>query len=229
VTYVPRVLVVEDEPGIARALFDGLSTEGFSVDLASDGAEGLWRAREYGYDAVVLDILLPKMSGYEVLKGMRSAEIWAPVLMLTAKDGEYDIADALDLGADDYLTKPFSIVVLLARLRALIRRGQPERPSVLIAGDLQLDPGRRSCSRGETVVPLTAREFAVLEHLMRRPGQVCSKLEILSHVWDEYFDGDPNIVEVYIGYLRRKVDDPFGRQSIETLRGAGYRIRADGC
>lgn len=225
---MPRVLVVEDEPGIARALFDGLTAEGFSVDRASDGAEGLWRAQEYSYDAVVLDILLPKMSGYEVLKGMRSAEIWAPVLMLTAKDGEYDIADALDLGADDYLTKPFSFVVLLARLRALIRRGQAERPSILIAGDLQLDPGRRTCQRGETVLTLTAREFAVLEHLMRQPDHVCSKLDILAHVWDENFDGDPNIVEVYVGYLRRKVDDPFGRESIETIRGAGYRVRADG-
>jgi DNA-binding response OmpR family regulator len=223
-----RVLVVEDEVTLAAAVARGLRAEGFAVDIATDGGEGLIRARETCYDAIVLDILLPGLSGYEMLRRLRAAEVWTPVLMLTAKDGEHDIADALDLGADDYLVKPFSFVVLVARLRALLRRGAPERPAQLVAGDLLVDPATRRCARGETPVPLTSREYAVLEYLMRRADHVVSKTELLEHVWDEYYDGDPNIVEVYVGYLRRKVDAPFGRQAIETVRGAGYRLRLDG-
>lgn len=223
-----RVLVVEDERTLAAAVARGLVAEGFAVDVAHDGVDGLHRA-EYGeYDAVVLDIMIPGLSGYEVLRRLRSAEVWTPVLMLTAKDGEYDIADALDLGADDYLTKPFSFVVLLARLRALLRRGAPERPAQLRTGDLVLDPAARRLCRGESEITLTAREFSVLEYLMRRAGEVVTKGDLLTHVWDEHFDGDPNIVEVYVGYLRRKIDAPFGRQTIETVRGAGYRLRASG-
>lgn len=222
-----RLLVVEDEPGIAEALARGLAAEGFAVDISGDGREALWRAVEVDYDAVILDVMLPGLSGYEVLRRMRGAGRWSPVLMLTAKDGDYDIADALDMGADDYLVKPFSFVVLLARVRALVRRGRVDRPAVLRVGDLELDPARHVCRRGETKVSLTAREFAVLDYLMRHPEQVISKAELLDHVWDARFDGDPNVVEVYIGYLRRKLDVPFERHSIETVRGAGYRLRAD--
>lgn len=177
---------------------------------------------------VILDIMLPKRNGYDVCRGMRAAGVWTPVLMLTAKDGEYDEADALDLGADDYLTKPFSFVVLVARLRALVRRGAPARPAVLQAGDLTLDPSAHKCCRGEQEIPLTPREFGLLEFLMRHPDEVLGKTEILDNVWDENFEGDPNIVEVYVGYLRRKVDAPFGRQSIETVRGMGYRFAGNG-
>ncbi|WP_239313130.1 MULTISPECIES: response regulator transcription factor [unclassified Frankia] len=223
-----RVLIVEDERTLAAAVARGLLTEGFAVDVAHDGPEGLWRATEWPYDMVVLDLMLPKLSGYELLRRMRAAGVWTPVLMLTAKDGEHDIADALDLGADDYLTKPFSYVVLVARIRALLRRGNAPRPSVLTAGDLLLDPAARRCHRSGEDVSLTAREFALLEYLLRHRGAVVSKTEILEHVWDENFDGDPNIVEVYIRYLRRKLDAPFGRRCIETVRGAGYRLRDDG-
>src|SRR4051794_35702656 len=222
------MLVVEDEAALADALARGLSEEGFAVDVVYDGREGLLRAGESCYDAILLDIMLPGLSGYEVLRQLRRSEVWTPVLMLTAKDGEYDIADALDLGADDYIVKPFSFVVLVARLRALLRRGAPERPVRLVAGDLVVDPATRRCARGDTAVALTSREFAVLEYLMRSPDRVISKTELIEHVWDEYYDGDPNIVEVYVGYLRRKVDTPFGRESIETVRGSGYRVRADG-
>jgi DNA-binding response OmpR family regulator len=223
-----RVLVVEDERSLAGAVNRGLTADGFSVDVVHNGEDGLWRATEHPYDAVVLDIMLPRLSGYEVLKRMRAAKNWTPVLMLTAKDGEYDIADALDLGADDYLTKPFSYVVLVARLRALLRRGAPARPAVLEAGDLRLDPASRSCHRGDEGISLTAREFALLEYLLRHRDEVVSKIQILSHVWDENFDGDPNIVEVYVGYLRRKIDAPFDRRAIETVRGAGYRLKGSG-
>ncbi len=219
-----RVLVVEDEPGLAEAVARGLSADGFTVDLAVNGQDGLWRAMQHPYDVIVLDIMLPRLSGYEVVRRLRANAVWTPVLMLTAKDGEHDEADALDLGADDYLTKPFSYVVLLAHLRALVRRGRPARPVVLTAGDLSLDPATRRCHRGATDVVLTAREFAVLEHLMRHRDVVVTKTELLAGVWDENFDGDTNIVEVYVGYLRKKIDAPFGRRSIQTVRGAGYRL-----
>jgi DNA-binding response OmpR family regulator len=218
-----RVLVVEDERRMAAALKRGLQAEGFVVDLAHDGEEGLRLARVGDYDVVVLDIMIPKVSGYNVCKQLRSEENWVPILMLSAKDGEYDMADGLDLGADDYLTKPFSYVVLVARLRALLRRGGGRRPSVLRSGDLALDPARRTVHLGETAVELTPREFALLEYLMRRGDEVVSKSEILEHVWDT-FDTDPNVVEVYVGYLRRKIDAPFGRNALQTVRGAGYRL-----
>jgi DNA-binding response OmpR family regulator len=177
---------------------------------------------------VVLDVMLPRLSGYRVCERLRAAGNWVPVLMLSAKDGEYDQADGLDVGADDYLTKPFSYVVLVARLRALLRRGAPPRPAALAAGDLVLDPAQRRVTRGDVEVELTPREFALLECLLRRPGEVVSKSDILRHVWDAHYDGDTNVVEVYIGYLRRKIDAPFGRQAVETVRGAGYRMAKDG-
>ncbi|HEY9525401.1 MAG TPA: response regulator transcription factor [Thermopolyspora sp.] len=222
-----RVLVVEDERRMAAALRRGLQAESFVVDLAYDGEEGLHLARTGDYDVIVLDIMLPKLSGYNVCKRLRADENWVPILMLSAKDGEYDLADGLDLGADDYLTKPFSYVVLVARLRALLRRDHGRRPAVLEAGDLSLDPARRRVSRGGTAVELTPREFALLEYLMRRHDEVVSKTELLEHVWDT-FDTDPNVVEVYVGYLRRKIDVPFGRAALRTVRGAGYRLMGDG-
>jgi DNA-binding response OmpR family regulator len=223
-----RLLIVEDEVRLAGALQRGLATEGFAVDLAHDGVTGLDLAGGGGYDAVVLDVMLPGLSGYRVCQELRAAGNWVPVLMLSAKDGEYDQADGLDVGADDYLTKPFSFVVLVARLRALIRRGAPPRPAVLAAGDLTLDPASRQVSRGGLEIPLTAREFAVLEYLLRRAGEVVSKADILRHVWDAHYDGDPNVVEVYVGYLRRKIDAPFDRRALRTVRGAGYLLAADG-
>lgn len=212
---------------MAAALQRGLQAEGFAVDLAHDGEEGLYAARQGDYDVVVLDIMLPRLSGYNVCKQLRAEENWVPILMLSAKDGEYDMADGLDLGADDYLTKPFSYVVLVARLRALMRRDAGRRPAVLVAGDLSLDPARRKVEREGNAVELTPREFALLEYLMRRRDEVVSKSEILEHVWDT-FDTDPNVVEVYVGYLRRKIDAPFGRNALQTVRGAGYRLAGDG-
>ncbi|MEU6894954.1 response regulator transcription factor [Streptomyces sp. NPDC046557] len=223
-----RMLIIEDERGLADAIADGLVAEGFVADAAYDGGDGLWRGLHEQYDVIVLDIMLPNISGYEVLKRLRAASVWTPVLMLTAKDGEYDEADALDLGADDYLSKPFSYVVLVARLRALLRRGAPARPAVLTANDLCVDPAGRRCRRGEHDIDLTTREFTLLEYLVRHRDEVVSKTDILTHVWDEHFDGDTNIVEVYVGYLRRKIDAPFGRRTIETVRGAGYRLRGGG-
>jgi DNA-binding response OmpR family regulator len=223
-----RVLVVEDERRLAGAVQRGLRAEGFAVDLAYDGADGLHLAREGAYDAVVLDLMLPQLSGYQVCERLRAEENWVPVLILSAKDGEYDQADGLDLGADDYLTKPFSYIVLAARLRALLRRGAVPRPAVLRAGDLSLDPASRVVRRGETEIDLTAREFAMLEYLIRRPGQVVPKSELLDHVWDTSDSADLNVVEVYAGYLRRKIDAPFGRGALQTLRGAGYRLAAEG-
>jgi len=222
------LLIVEDEVRLAAALQRGLAAEGFAVDLAHDGVTGLEMAGAGGYDAVVLDVMLPRMSGYRVCQELRAARNWVPVLMLSAKDGEYDQADGLDVGADDYLTKPFSFVVLVARLRALIRRGAPPRPAVLSAGDLTLDPASRRVSRGDVEIPLTAREYGVLEYLLRRAGEVVSKVDIIQHVWDAHYDGDPNVVEVYVGYLRRKIDVPFGRRALRTVRGAGYLLAADG-
>ena len=222
------MLVVEDERRLAAAVKRGLEAEGFVVDLAHDGVTGLHLAREGAYDSVVLDIMLPGMSGYRVCQELRAAENWVPVLVLSAKDGEYDQADALDLGADDYLTKPFSYVVLAARLRALLRRGAAPRPAVLLCGDLSLDPAARVVQRGAASVALTAREFALLEFLMRRAGQVIAKSDLLAHVWEAEDISDLNVVEVYVGYLRRKIDVPFERHAVQTVRGAGYRLAADG-
>ena len=215
-----RLLVVEDEARLAAALQRGLQAEGFAVDVAPTGPAGLDAARHGEYDAMILDVMLPGLSGYEVVRRLRAERHWLPVLMLSAKDGEYDQADGLDCGADDYLTKPFSYVVLLARLRALLRRGAPERPTVLAVGDLRLDPARRRVTRDGAEVALTAREYALLDYLMRRPGEVVSKTELLDHVWDAGVETAPNAVEVYVGYLRRKI----GRERLETVRGAGYRL-----
>jgi len=222
-----RLLVVEDERRLASGLKRGLEAEGFAADVALNGTDGLWMAREHPYDAIVLDIMLPGMNGFEVCASLRQEENWTPILMLTAKEGELDQAEALDLGADDYLTKPFSYVVLMAHLRALIRRGAPSRPAILQVGDLRFDPGSRRAFRGDIELELTAREASILEFLMRHEGSVMSKTEILSHVWDYDFEGDLNIVEVYIGHLRNKIDRPFGRETLHTIRGAGYRL-ADG-
>ncbi len=223
-----RVLVVEDEERLAASLRRGLEADGFAVDVALNGTDGLWMAEENSYDAIVLDIMLPGVNGFQVCRRLRDADIWTPILMLTAKDGELDETEALDTGADDYLTKPFSHLVLVAHLRALMRRGARERPAVLAAGDLRVDPASRRCWRADTEVALTARELSVLEFLIRHTGQVVSKREILDHVWDDDFEGDPNIIEVYVRYLRKKIDIPFDRQAIETVRGSGYRLAANG-
>lgn len=220
-----RILVVEDEKRLAASLRTGLEAEGFAVDTAYDGQEGLWYAREHDYDAILLDIMLPVMNGYKVCETLRAEQNWTPILMLTAKAGEWDQIEALDTGADDYVTKPFSFQVLLARLRSLLRRGATERPAKLVVGDLELDPATKVVTRAGEEIALTSRELSLLEFLMRRRGEVVTKSDILGHVWDYAFEGDPNIVEVYVGRLRRKVDRPFGRSDIETLRGSGYRLR----
>ncbi|MFC5745900.1 response regulator transcription factor [Actinomadura rugatobispora] len=224
-----RLLIVEDEKRLAASLAGGLAAEGFAVEVAHDGRTGLDRALERGYDLIVLDIMLPGLNGYRVCAELRAAGDETPILMLTAKDGEYDEAEGLDTGADDYLTKPFSYVVLLARIRALLRRRSRGGavPSILL-GDLTVDPAARRARRGDEEVELTAKEFAVLEHLAVNAGQVVSKAQIMEHVWDFAYDGDPNIVEVYVSALRRKIDAPFGRRSIVTVRGAGYRLATDG-
>ena len=223
---VMRVLVVEDEVRLGSYLKRGLEADGHAVDMAGDGESGLWMARNQPYDVVVLDIMLPKRNGFQVCTDLRADENWTPILMLTAKDGEYDIAEALDSGADDYMVKPFSMVELAARLRALARRGSSARPAVLEVGDLKLDPAQHRVWRGDTEIELTPKEFALLELLMRKAGDAIPKMDILNHVWDWAFDGDPNIVEVYVGYLRRKIDDPFEAKSIRTVRGVGYRLDA---
>ena len=223
-----RVLVVEDEPALSRTLQRGLDQEGFTADVVRDGNTAVWRACASAYDAIVLDIMLPGRNGYDVLRTLRERAVWTPVLMLTAKDGEYDETDAFDLGADDYLTKPFHFAVLVARLRALIRRGSPERPVVLTAGDLSLDPGRRRVERAGGEIVLTRREFGLLEYLMHHRDEIVSKAAILEGVWDTAFEGDANVVEVYVRYLRRKIDAPFGSHTIETVRGLGYRISSGG-
>jgi DNA-binding response OmpR family regulator len=223
-----RILVVEDEKRLASSLRAGLEAEGFAVDTAYDGPEGLWYAREHAYDAILLDIMLPGLNGYKVCETLRAEEIWTPIIMLTAKDGDWDQIEALDTGADDYVTKPFSFQVLLARLRSLLRRGVPERPALLTVGDLVLDPAAHTVTRAGTELRLTSRELSLLEFFMRRQGEVVTKADILGPVWDFAFEGDPNIVEVYVGRLRRKIDRPFGRADIETVRGSGYRLRAGG-
>ncbi len=219
-----RILLVDDEKRFAAAVRRGLEAEGFSVDIAHDGTHGLELASSNEYDAIVLDILLPGANGYRVCSDLREAGNWAPILMLTALDDELDEAEALDCGADDYLTKPFSYVVLLARLRALVRRGASPRPAVLRVGDVRLDPAAHRCWRGETEVGLTSKEFALLEYLMRHPGEVLSKVSLLDHVWDFATSDSSNVVEVYMGYLRKKLDGSPGTSVIETVRGSGYRM-----
>lgn len=223
-----RVLLIEDEEALAEAVARGLRNEGFEVEVVHDGLRGLERARSEDIDAIVLDIMLPGMNGYKVCRALREEGVGTPILMLTAKQGEYDEAEALDTGADDFLSKPFSFVVLVARLRALLRRSADGRAQPIVIGDLVLDPLARTCRRGDTEISLTTREYELLEALMRKPGQVVPKQDLLERVWGEDFEGDPNVVEVYIGYLRRKIDRPFDRHDIETVRGVGYRIGSGG-
>ena len=219
-----KLLMVEDDVKVASAVARGLRAEGFTVEVAADGDEGLWRATESRYDLILLDVMLPGVNGYRLCAELRRQGDWTPILMLTAKDGDEDEAEALETGADDYLRKPFSFPVLVARIRALLRRAPSGDVATVDLGDLHLDPAARRVTRGEHEITLTAREFDVLEFLVRRAGQVQSKADILAGVWDFDFDGDPNIVEVYVGRLRRKVDEPFGVSTIETVRGAGYRM-----
>ena len=223
-----RILVVDDDAHVARSVRRGLEGEGYAVDVAFDGTEGHWLASENPYDAMVLDSMLPGMSGDELCAQLRAAGVWTPILMLTARSGESDEAQALDAGADDFLSKPFSYVVLLARLRALLRRGGAERPAVLVAGDLTLDPATHRVARGDVEVSLSPRQFSLLEYFLRHAGEVLPKSRILEHVWDFSFEGDPNIVEVYVRQLRLRVDEPFDRSALQTVRGAGYRLDPDG-
>ena len=223
-----RVLVVEDEAALADGIRRGLVAEGYAVDVTDNGVDGLWMATEHAYGAIVLDVMLPGKNGYAVCAELRQAEVWTPVLILTARDGERDETHALDTGADDFLAKPFSFAVLTARLRALVRRGATERPTMLEAGDLRLDPGARRVWREGVEVELTARETSLLEFLLRRKGEAVTKTNVLDNVWDDLFEGDPNIVEVYVRRLRNKLDRPFDRESITTVRGVGYRLEPDG-
>jgi two-component system OmpR family response regulator len=222
-----RVLVVEDEERLAAAIAGGLTAEGYDVDVAHDGLTGVWRAREHSYAAIVLDLLLPGMNGFQVCATLRAEDNWTPILVLTAKDGDYDLAEALDTGADDYLSKPFSMIVLLARLRAVARRRNEIEPSVLRRGSLCIDVRRRTCTRGSDEIRLTPREFALLEHLVRQGDFISSKGDLLAEVWGPDFVGDPNIVEVYVRYLRKKLDRDGSGSLIETIRGAGYRVTED--
>jgi len=222
-----RLLVVEDELKVARLLKRGLEEEGFAVDVVATADEALWLAAETAYDAIVLDVMLDGIDGFEVCRRLRRDGRWMPVLMLTARDAVEDRVRGLDVGADDYLTKPFAFPELVARVRALLRRGAKPRPTILAAGDLSLDPATREVHVGRSEVALTAKEFALLEYFMRHPGQVLSRARLVEHVWDFAFDGDPHVVAVYVGYLRDKIDRPFGRASLETVRGAGYRLRSD--
>jgi two-component system OmpR family response regulator len=220
-----RLLVVEDESRLSLLLKRGLEEQGYSVDVTGDGAEALWLATETDYDAIVLDVMLPTLDGLEVTRRLRAGRRWAPVLLLTARDGIDDRVRGLDAGADDYLVKPFSFAELAARLRALVRRGRAERPVVLEVGDLRLDPAQRQAWRGETELELSPKEFALLELFLAHPGEVLTRTRILEHVWDFAYDPASNVVDQYVGYLRRKVDRPFGRADLETVRGAGYRLR----
>jgi two-component system OmpR family response regulator len=223
-----RVLVVEDELRMASLIRRGLAEEGLAVDIAANGEDALWMAQASDYDAIVLDVMLPGMSGFETCLELRQNGVWTPVLMLTARDSVEDRVAGLDTGADDYLVKPFAFAELLARLRALARRGDLERPAVLEVGDLQLDPATRRVVRGSSEIELSTKEFALLETFMRRPGEVLSRLHLLEHAWDFAYENRSNVVDVYIRHLRSKIDEPFGRRSLETVRGAGYRLRADG-
>ena len=223
-----RVLIVEDELRMAALIRRGLVNEGLAADVADTGEEALWMAEAHDYDALVLDVMLPGIDGFETCRRLRDADVWAPVLMLTARDAVEDRVAGLDSGADDYLVKPFAFAELLARLRALMRRGEPERPAVLAVGDLRLDPALHEVLRGATPIELSAKEFALLETFMRRPGEVLSRLHLLEHAWDFAYEHRSNVIDVYVGRLRRKIDEPFSRQSLETVRGAGYRLRADG-
>lgn len=221
-----RLLIVEDSEKMSSLLRRGLEEEGYAVDVATSGEDAVWMAREYPMDAILLDVMLPDLDGFEVCRQIRSAGNWAPVLMLTARDAVHDRVGGLDAGADDYLTKPFAFTELTARIRALLRRGPAERPAVLRVEDLSLDPATRVVTRAEQTVDLTAREFALLEYFMRHPGEVLSRMQLIEHVWDFAYDGGSNIVDVYVKYLREKIDRPFGLTSLETVRGAGYRLRA---
>ena len=223
-----RVLVVEDELRMASLIRRGLAQEGLAADVAESGEDALWMSGAHDYDAIVLDVMLPGIDGFETCKRLRKSGIWAPVLMLTARDSVEDRVAGLDTGADDYLVKPFAFAELLARLRALARRGEAERPNVLAVGDLRLDPALREVRRGTREIRLSAKEFALLETFMRRPGEVLSRLYLLEHAWDFAYENRSNVVDVYMRHLRRKIDEPFERHSLETVRGAGYRLRPDG-
>ncbi len=220
-----RVLIVEDHAKMAGLIRRGLRKEGMAVDVATNGEDALWRAQATEYDAIILDLMLPGIDGFEVCGRLRADGVWSPILMLTARDAVRDRVTGLDQGADDYLTKPFSYAELLARLRALMRRGAVERPPELRVGDLRLDPARRQAWRGETEIQLSAKEFSILETFMRRPGEVLSRFQLLEHAWDYDYENRSNVVDSYIRLLRRKIDRPFGVESIETVRGAGYRLR----
>jgi two-component system OmpR family response regulator len=223
-----RILIVEDEVKMAGLLRRGLLEEGHAVDLAATGGEALVRAGATEYDAIVLDVMLPGSDGFQVCRQLRQKGVWSPVLMLTARDAVEDRVAGLDTGADDYLTKPFSFAELLARLRAVARRGAVERPALLEVGDLRMNPATRQVWRGDTEIALSAKEFALLETFIRRPGQVLSRFDLLEHAWDYAYESRSNVVDVYVRYLREKIDRPFGRTSLETVRGAGYRLRKEG-
>jgi two-component system, OmpR family, response regulator len=223
-----RTLIVEDEPRMRDLIRRGLEAEGLAADVAGSGEEALWMTKAHDYDAVVLDVMLPDLDGFEACRRLRAAGVWAPVLMLTARDAVEDRVAGLDSGADDYLVKPFAFAELLARLRALSRRGEGERPVVLSVGDLRLDPATHEVTRDSTPIELSPKEFALLETFMRRPGEVLSRLHMLEHAWDFAYDNRSNVVDVYVGRLRRKIDEPFGCDSLETVRGVGYRLRATG-
>jgi two-component system OmpR family response regulator len=223
-----RVLVVDDTERMAMLIRRGLVEEGYAVDVAANGRDAVWMASENPYDAIVLDVILPDLDGFEVCSRMREAGQWAPLLMLTARDSVKDRVQGLDVGADDYLTKPFALSELLARLRAVIRRGSHERPQILAVGDLTLDPASKVVRRGDRTIALTPKEFSLLEYFMRKPGEVLTRTRLIEHVWDFAFEGDSNVVDVYVRYLREKVDRPFHRESLETVRGMGYRLRVDG-